>query len=541
MAGPTQASPREPGRDPSVWQEPVTFEDVAIYLSRAEWDAIAEGQRDLYRGVMLDNYELLTSLGYPGPKPDILYRMERGEAPWICTSRSPAGRDGPDGPSPGHNGEVSWLEELPSGWWPGAGGRRVPEERPQTPCHGGRCVHWRLRSSRLLNKFKSPGGRSELPAEAAGRAVGPVESRDQARTVSWPGKEGAAADKQGVTANVTQSRGFPLHPAMEQQKEKADPRERLRGVPTERFQRSPQKSHRTPGEAPFPQGNGELSVEALNEIILKDHCYCATSETQLSRCTPCPLREHDYCRNRGAGVSALMDHEYCHVRRIRYRGRVNKIARLTGRARAVLRRMAKRKSQTGLIIRKARQIVWRYKQHANKRLEFPQGSSSAGCLSDPPVPPAKAEDDATKGTRGAFCPPAKQEAVPTPPPSQGGSQGATSAALHAPAASFEPAAARLPSNTEAPREAPHPEASVHREAQRAELIQGPDAEQNTEGRELVNSRCEPVNLDHASLHNAYKIVMQTVNHVLNSIRQNFEIGGLPQCKEVWPVIIQTDS
>ncbi|KFQ42916.1 Zinc finger protein 316, partial [Nestor notabilis] len=65
------------------WQEPVTFEDVAIYLSRMEWDTITAGQRELYCSVMMDNYQLLTSLGYPGPKPDILYRMERGEEPWV--------------------------------------------------------------------------------------------------------------------------------------------------------------------------------------------------------------------------------------------------------------------------------------------------------------------------------------------------------------------------------------------------------------------------------------------------------------------------
>ncbi|NXW60698.1 ZN316 protein, partial [Eurystomus gularis] len=65
------------------WQELVTFEDVAVYLSRAEWDTIAAGQQELYRTVMMDNYKLLVSLGYPGPKPDILHRLERGEEPWV--------------------------------------------------------------------------------------------------------------------------------------------------------------------------------------------------------------------------------------------------------------------------------------------------------------------------------------------------------------------------------------------------------------------------------------------------------------------------
>lgn len=46
-----------------MWQEPVTFEDVAVYLSRAEWDTLAAPQRQLYRSVMRDNYELLASLG----------------------------------------------------------------------------------------------------------------------------------------------------------------------------------------------------------------------------------------------------------------------------------------------------------------------------------------------------------------------------------------------------------------------------------------------------------------------------------------------
>ncbi|NXN06639.1 ZN550 protein, partial [Indicator maculatus] len=66
-----------------VWQVPVTFEDVAVYLSRAEWEAITDEQQELYRSVMLDVCELLTSLGHAGPKPDLLYQLEYGEEPWV--------------------------------------------------------------------------------------------------------------------------------------------------------------------------------------------------------------------------------------------------------------------------------------------------------------------------------------------------------------------------------------------------------------------------------------------------------------------------
>uniref|UniRef100_A0A8C3FWA4 KRAB domain-containing protein n=1 Tax=Chrysemys picta bellii TaxID=8478 RepID=A0A8C3FWA4_CHRPI len=41
----------------------LTFEDVAVYFSPAEWAALAEWQRELYRAVMMENYELVASLG----------------------------------------------------------------------------------------------------------------------------------------------------------------------------------------------------------------------------------------------------------------------------------------------------------------------------------------------------------------------------------------------------------------------------------------------------------------------------------------------
>lgn len=68
----------------AVWQEPVTFEDVAVYLSHAEWDAMAPEQRELYCSVMLDNYQLLASLG----KAALLTRGDTAGArglPWGAT------------------------------------------------------------------------------------------------------------------------------------------------------------------------------------------------------------------------------------------------------------------------------------------------------------------------------------------------------------------------------------------------------------------------------------------------------------------------
>ncbi|XP_059581180.1 uncharacterized protein LOC132249630 [Alligator mississippiensis] len=60
------------------------FEDVAVYFIQEEWELVEEEDKGLYRDQMLRNYQALVSLGYRGPTPDLICRIQREQVElWV--------------------------------------------------------------------------------------------------------------------------------------------------------------------------------------------------------------------------------------------------------------------------------------------------------------------------------------------------------------------------------------------------------------------------------------------------------------------------
>nr|XP_033788331.1 endochitinase A-like isoform X2 [Geotrypetes seraphini] len=157
-------------------QMQVEFEDIAVSFSQEEWEYLDEGQKELYREVMKENYETLISLGSPTFTPKIISYIERGEEPYIRGEPESEERESGKGSC---SGDSSITLPIPPALTSASG----PSTSPRTP------------ASSKPTTSKPAQGKSSLPSSTPGSATKPSSGSS---TVGGSSSAAPRASKSGA-------------------------------------------------------------------------------------------------------------------------------------------------------------------------------------------------------------------------------------------------------------------------------------------------------------------------------------------------------
>ncbi|KAM4652028.1 uncharacterized protein O3C94_014359 [Discoglossus pictus] len=64
-------------------QVPSDFDEVAVYFSKEEWDCLTEQDKELYKEVMIENYQNLMFVGHANVTPTVISMIEQVEEPYV--------------------------------------------------------------------------------------------------------------------------------------------------------------------------------------------------------------------------------------------------------------------------------------------------------------------------------------------------------------------------------------------------------------------------------------------------------------------------